>query len=908
MIGRTISHYRILEQLGEGGMGAVYRAEDERLKRHVALKFLRGESLESAEHKRRFLHEARAAAALDHPHICGIYEIEDDGDRLFMVMPLLEGKSLDKRLADGPLPLTEAVDIAIQTAEALEEAHRKEIIHRDIKTGNIMVRDRGRSRVHATLMDFGLARLSQATKLTREGSALGTAAYMSPEQATGEDIDARTDVWSLGVVLYEMVIGRTPFRADYEQALFYAILNEQAAPMTSLRTGVPMELERIVNKCMAKSPDERYPSMAGLLVDLHALRKDITGDSRGRTTAMTVVGKPAAAPDQVEHVVATLPWYRKFIPLLWGALAVGAIVPIAVIALLESGADRSAPKPAWNPADLHVRQLTREPGLAATPSFSPDGQLVVYSADEQGNGDLDVWVQQITGGSRVQLTRHASLDVYPSFSPDGSTVLFTSMRDGGGIYTIPALGGVPRLLSDEAGIARYSPDGDTVAFATGRAGLFVVPAEGGEPRKVSTDFSRVSCFLWLPEGDGFLLRGDKEGDDTDWWTVDLDDGEAQSTGAQEWFATLPMRPGCPSAIDPDDGSVLAMAFSSGGSNIWRFGFDPRRGKILETYERVTFGAGFEEYPAISSDGRIAYFDAELEFDLWKVPLERAGAEIEPLTTTDSLEFRPSSNVAGRHVAFVGFDFAQPDVFVLDTETGEKRAVTQDASAVSSAVLSPDASSVAYDAGRDDSRSVWVSPRRGGLARKLCEDCGTPRAWLPDGKTLVLENGVPRRIEQITLDEPKPRTLVARTGYDLSAPDISPDGKWIAFGADQPGSSETEGIYIAPLAPGESVDEADWTPVAPGVDSDTPRFSPDGRMLYFRSERDDFVCLWRIRLDRRTGEPIGDPEAVYHFHSLGRSLGNVDVENFDMSVTSDSVILPLNAVFGNIWVIEPAPGD
>ena len=204
MIGKTVSHYRIIEMLGEGGMGVVYKAEDETLRRSVALKFLAKSAVGDAEYKARFLREARAAAALDHPNICGIYEIGESDGEFFMAMPFLEGQSLDKRIRQGPLPLADALEIAVQTCQALEEAHGKDIVHRDIKTANIMVRQRG-PRLHATLMDFGLALLAQSTRITKEGSKLGTAAYMSPEQVQGDAADHRTDLWALGVVLYEMV-------------------------------------------------------------------------------------------------------------------------------------------------------------------------------------------------------------------------------------------------------------------------------------------------------------------------------------------------------------------------------------------------------------------------------------------------------------------------------------------------------------------------------------------------------------------------------------------------------------------------------------------------------------------------------------------------------------------------------
>jgi non-specific serine/threonine protein kinase len=276
MIGQTISRYKILEKLGEGGMGVVYKAEDTKLKRTVAIKFLPPGLTRDPEAKERFLHEAQAAAALEHQHICNIYEIDETEDQIFIVMSCFEGQTLKEKIDAGPLKIDEALKIAVQAAEGLQAAHEKEIVHRDIKSANIMVTGKGQTKI----MDFGLAKLKGQTKITKEGSTLGTAAYMSPEQARGADVDHRTDIWSLGVVLYEMITGQLPFKGEYEAAVFYSIMNEQPEPLTALRTGVPMELERIINKALSKDPSERYQHADDMAVDLKAFKKSIDSEAK----------------------------------------------------------------------------------------------------------------------------------------------------------------------------------------------------------------------------------------------------------------------------------------------------------------------------------------------------------------------------------------------------------------------------------------------------------------------------------------------------------------------------------------------------------------------------------------------------------------------------------------------------
>ena len=283
MIGQTISHYKILEKLGEGGMGVVFKAQDLKLNRPVALKFLPPQLAASEQDKQRFTHEARAASALDHPNICNVHEIDETPDgQVFIVMAIYEGIPLNKKIEKGPIKIEEALDVVIQAGEGLQAAHEKGIVHRDVKSSNIMMTDKGR----AVIMDFGLARTSGATKLTKNGSTLGTVPYMSPEQARGEKVDHRTDIWSLGIVLYETITGRLPFRSEYNEALVYSILNEDPPPPTSLRSDVPMELERIVKKAMQKEWGARYQRVEEMLVDLRSVKKAMeSGFSKTKPTA-----------------------------------------------------------------------------------------------------------------------------------------------------------------------------------------------------------------------------------------------------------------------------------------------------------------------------------------------------------------------------------------------------------------------------------------------------------------------------------------------------------------------------------------------------------------------------------------------------------------------------------------------
>ena len=299
MLGQTISHYRITEKLGEGGMGVVYKAEDTKLERTVALKFLAAHLVSDEEIRKRFEREAKAAAALNHPNICTVFEIDEVEGRIFLAMALVEGSSVKDKISERPLKLDEALDIARQTAQGLQAAHAKGVVHRDIKPANLMIDLQGRVKI----MDFGLAQLSDRTRLTQTAVVVGTPAYMSPEQAQRQPTDRRTDLWSLGVVLYEMVTGRLPFGGEREQAVLYAISNEEPEPVTALRAGLPMELEWILGKCLAKNPAGRYQHADDLIVDLKNLQEKLKSGRSAilRTSAAaTTVGARHAVPGGAE--------------------------------------------------------------------------------------------------------------------------------------------------------------------------------------------------------------------------------------------------------------------------------------------------------------------------------------------------------------------------------------------------------------------------------------------------------------------------------------------------------------------------------------------------------------------------------------------------------------------------------
>lgn len=351
MIGKTVSHYKILEKLGEGGMGIVYKAEDTKLKRMVALKFLPRDLTKEQGAKKRFLTEAQAAATLNHCNIVTVHEIDEHEEMVYIAMEFVQGENLKEKAGSGPLEIDEVLRLAMQMAGGLREAHERGVIHRDIKSANIMVNEKGQVKI----FDFGLAKLKGQTMLTKAGTMLGTAAYMSPEQTQGAVVDQRSDIWSLGVVLYEMVTGEIPFKGEYVQAVIYSILNEEPEPVSSLRADVPVELERIINKMLAKNPAERYQTVGHLLEDVKTLKEDSTPE--------VSLSKKETSPG------IAIKYWRKSI--------ITAFVILAAAVLLT--------------AFLFV--FKKKPGPVG-PVIEPGGQpslAVVYFENNSGDPNLDNW-------------------------------------------------------------------------------------------------------------------------------------------------------------------------------------------------------------------------------------------------------------------------------------------------------------------------------------------------------------------------------------------------------------------------------------------------------------------------------------------------------------------------------------
>ena len=717
MIGQTISHYKILSKLGEGGMGVVYKAQDTKLDRPVALKFLAPHLLRDEEGRKRFEREAKAAAKLDHPNICTVYEIDEVDGRTFIVMAFLEGRTLSERIQEGPLKLPEALSIAIQMAEGLEAAHEKGITHRDIKPDNVMLMSGSRGLVK--LMDFGLAQLVGSSQFTREGTTLGTVNYMSPEQAEGAPTGQATDLWSLGVVLYEMVAGQRPFRGEFDRAIVYSIMNEPPEPLTAVRTGVSKELERIVNKCLGKKPEQRYHHTDELLGDLQAVRQEL------EPQPSRVAAQPAAA--------------KRPSPALLGA---GAVVLLAVLGLGWWFGRSSEPSVEQPPA-YNLTPITQDTGYTGQPALSPDGRLLAFASDRSGKGNLDIYVQQFGGDEPIRLTTDEADDAAPSFSLDGNRVVFRSDRDGGGIYVIPALGGSPRRIADGGGAPRFSPDGAWVSYYQTEFSSanqvfrrpWIVPAPGGTARQIETNLSFAIPWTWSPGGQHLLVVGSTEprefgrATEFDWWLVPVGGGEATSLEVREPFEgaglVLGGRPNSfprPQTWLREGNWLIFDARSQGGTrNLWRIRLSPEEGRLLGEPQKLTTGVG-EQGASAAQDGRIAFMNVSNNWDIWSLPLDANRAEVsgdpERIVSGLSTDRYPSVSADGRKLVYTSDRAGNNDIWLRDLETNEDTQVTVGPGSEFRGVISPDGAKVEFRGVISPDGAKVVFRRIGGIPTSI----------------------------------------------------------------------------------------------------------------------------------------------------------------------------------------------
>jgi serine/threonine protein kinase len=891
--GKLLGPYEILEPIGAGGMGEVYRARDRRLGRDVAIKVVRADLLGDAQRLRRFQQEARAAAAFHHPNICILHEIGESDGHHFIVMEYVEGRPLGRLISSRPLAATQIIDLAIQMAEALEEARSKGVVHRDIKPSNILVTAKGQVKI----LDFGLAKTALAPQadagnatvtepMTQAGMVMGTVPYMSPEQALGLPVDHRSDLFSLGIVLYEMGTGRRPFEGSTTMAVLNEIINKTPAPPGALNPEFPVALEPVLRKSLEKDRELRYQTAGDLVSDLKRLRRDAES---GENAATVTAGLPSQL--SARRSSPTIP--------ILGAILVAA-------AGVWLGFFRDAGRgPAEQPATVYkLTQITRDSGLTYQPSISADGNFVAYASDRATGKDLDIWLQHVSGGQPVRLTSTPGDESNPSLSADGRKVAFEGSGKERGIFVVPALGGTPRLVAPAGNDAQISPDGASVAYSTGwymqPSEIHIVSAEGGSDRKVSTDLDHAMAPLWTPDGRHLLLWASRSQGLHDYWMVPAAGGAATKTGTTERLQSLGARSmlQMPFSQNPSPvasvagGGVVIAARSGDGHDLW---LSPLSGdKGASKAVRITVGAGAAN-PSAAANGRIAFARLSVGSGLWTLPLEgasgRVSGEMRRVWRENVSVAFPNVSRDGKKLAYVSNRTGNPDVWVRDLESGEDRQLTSSKVDEFRALISPDGTRVAFVVGEGE---IHTMPSGGGVESSVvCEKCGNVHGWSPDGGKLLSNRGNPIRFTTVDLTTGQVRDVVRHPTADIHSGRISPDGRWITFTVVTAGSRV---IYVASLDDGGGGKPESWIRISGEGPADSSFWSPDGNLLYISQGG----ALWARRLRPDTKAPIGEAFVVQRFD------GTRYRPNFSANpVTKDALYFTMQETTANIWLAEPS---
>jgi serine/threonine protein kinase/Tol biopolymer transport system component len=951
--GDRLDGYELLRLLGAGGMGEVWLARDVGLGRKVALKLLPQDFTHDERRVARFEQEARAASALSHPNICHVYALgQSAAGQRYIAMELVEGETLRDRLQAGHLLLPDALKIASQIAGAVSAAHAAGIIHRDLKPENVISRPDGFVKV----LDFGLAKLSEladgsaprdeATHTvlrTDAGTVVGTVAYMSPEQARGHATDSRTDIWSLGVLLYEMVSGHRPFTGQSSSDVLAAILEHEAESLTRFDPHAPPELLRIVSKALRKDREQRYQTMKDLMLDLQSLHEDVAGQARRGSDVRESGGQPTTPPratsgplsDEVprsqssaEYVVMQVGRHKILTSLVALLVAVAAVGGWWMLPNRQKADPISRSGP---PVRRNLTRLTFDPGLQTDATWSPDGRFIAYASDKAGN--FDIWVQPVTGGNAVQVTKSAAQDTEPDWSPDGSTIVFRSERDGGGLFVVPALGGTERRLTSFGVRPQWSPDGAQILFApsgyVGSRSTYVVSLEGSPPHVVLESFAgtllNVLARAWHPDGRRVSILGVTKNQEFGVFTVSLAGGPPVVTR----LTPFESGPETPFAFQwTRSGAALILECDLNGiSNLWRLTVDPQ---TLEagSLERVTMGSGNDKRVALSRDGKNAAFTSQVESHrLWLFPFDAAGGRFtgdgRAVTAATTLVVSAALAPDGHRIAYPLQGIGAPtwELWIEDVLTGDKRQLARDSIFRGVLSWSPDGSRLAYVWNRRTATAneltIGVRPVTGGDEQLLSDPLKVnviPYGWSPDGQSVLVSSSVSTGK---TSDHPAialwplaaaphsdraERVLTSSPDHSLWQESFSPNGRWIVFEAvDERTLDTTATLYVIPATGAQATQ---WSRLTDAQGwADKPRWSPDGKLLYFWLRQGSLYNVWALHFDDTQGIAVGAPFQITHFDGRSRQI---DVENLagsDQSVSRTGLLLPMTDVTGNIWMLD-----
>jgi Tol biopolymer transport system component len=803
----------------------------------------------------------------------------------------------------------DALPIARQIAEALEAAHEAGIIHRDLKPANIKVKDDGTVKV----LDFGLAkalvpgsedpglqpkggpglqtRAEQPTvtspALTQMGIVLGTAAYMSPEQARGRQVDRRSDIWAFGVVLYEMLTGRRLFDGPTMGDTLAAVLRADV-DLTSLPPDTPAGVRMLLARCLDRDPKTRLRDIGEARIALSAPGSD----------------EPAA------NTVATAQTKRAG-PIAKAVAVVGFAIVVSATTWWVVSQTRPSP---GSPLVSGIVRVTTDSGWTTSPAVAPTGSLLAYASD-RGGDSLDIWVQPLPDGNAVQVT-HDDVDATsPHFSSDGSRIAYRSERNGGGIYTVPALGGAEQFVVAQGHSPRFSPQGAALAYITGGRAvdsyLWVIDDDGGTSRRLAEDLVWASVPAWSPDGRLLATLGVRgTGDDAvrDWWVVDVDTGVSTAMGA----AALLAEAGLAGTAQPDvwvNDKIVFSVQNGSVTSLWALQVSPDGRTVAGVPTRLTAGVGEDVSPAVvqTEDGVTVYYaNQNRRANLHRLPLTRStgaagGGRLERVTDAAAIDFWPSVSADGRTLVFQSNRSSDWSVWLRDLLTGRETRLTPTGGGHFPS-MSPDGRNVAYWTGPGPRTTMVVRAIAGGAADTLSEDVG-PYTWSWPAGDVLFSSRRPGPVTELVVVDPTTRQAravladVQQSGFYAHG-QLSPDGRWASV-AEFVGADQSR-IILFPFRD-SPVPPSEWMALTDDQAVEQEHvWSPSGDAIYFVAERDGARCIWMRRLDAATKRPVGPVESVLHLHGARRSMISTIASPQRLALGDGELFFSVVEMHGNIW--------
>lgn len=769
MIGQTVLHYKIIEELGQGGMGVVYKAEDIKLKRLVALKFLPSHISASEDDLARFNQEAQAAAALNHPNICIVYAIEEDKGQQFIVMEYVDGITLSGKIEQSPLKMKDAISYAIQIGEALQEAHSNGIVHRDIKTENIMVNTKNQIKV----MDFGLAKLKGSIKLTKTSSTVGTLAYMAPEQIQGGKVDARSDIFSFGVVLFEMLTGLLPFPGEHDASVMYSIMNEEPEPLQKYIPDANSDLIHIMNRILEKDPEDRYQSMKDIVIELRRINKRTGSVSRKTISYSPPLTKELRVKEDVQKEAGPS---RKKLWLITGSLAVIIILAALSYFLFIKNSGVTLPP-------MKTVNFTSYSGIESNPAFSPDGKSIAFRWNGVNQDNTDIYVKLIGAGSPLRLTNDPGNEHNPAWSPDGRYIAFRRWgEDGCSYYIIPSLGGDERKIAsvknagdgidwspdgkelaisasdlsalpcimlisidtgekqkltnpdanglDRDNLPRFSPDGSQIAFIKSLSfavsELYLVPSTGGKEKRLTFDKLRVISDAWIPNGKEIVFSSNRSGN-VALWRIPSEGGTVKliaGTGENANYIDV-----------AKEGNALAYQHNTQNINIWELGLNASNAVVKSPVKLIT-STKTQIEPQYSPDGKYIVFTSNRSGvrEIWRC--NKDGTNPVQMTYFGGpAPGTPRWSPDGQSIAFDCQVKGNEDIYVVNSSGGTPRQITFSKFDDQVPSWSRDGEWIYFTSNRTGTHQIWKIPSEGGNAIQVTKNGGYGAFESYDGKYL-----------------------------------------------------------------------------------------------------------------------------------------------------------------------------